>query len=169
LSNKRIPTELDLTYKHRYTGVGLPEAYTVLILDAIRGDQGLFVRNDELLEAWRIFTPLLHQIEDPKSDVTPIPYPYGTRGPAEGEVKLDLERIFGSCVSFYFFSCCESVMVSCITKDTAGTTPASRTQALGWRKSPKCEGMKQKSFFLKYKLRWGGVLINVFNRTWMTT
>jgi len=40
-----------------------------------------FVRSDELVEAWRIFTPLLHQIE--KEKVKPIPYKYGTRGPKE--------------------------------------------------------------------------------------
>lgn len=33
-----------------------------------------FVRNDELHEAWRIFTPLLHQIE--KEKIRPIPYKY---------------------------------------------------------------------------------------------
>lgn len=37
-----------------------------------------FVRNDELYEAWRIFTPLLHQIE--KENIQPIPYKYVTRG-----------------------------------------------------------------------------------------
>merc|ERR1711916_417251 len=84
LSNKRIATELDLTYKHRYAAQ-LPEAYTVLILDAIRGDHSLFVRNDELLEAWRIFTPMLHTIEAKDSTVKPIPYAYGSRGPPEGD------------------------------------------------------------------------------------
>jgi glucose-6-phosphate 1-dehydrogenase len=33
-----------------------------------------FVRSDELREAWRIFTPLLHQIE--KENIQPIPYMY---------------------------------------------------------------------------------------------
>ena len=91
LSNKRITTELDLTYKKRYDAK-LPDAYTVLILDAIRGDHSLFVRNDELLEAWRIFTPVLHQIEAEGSDIQPIIYPYGSRGPKEGDV---LRRKYG--------------------------------------------------------------------------
>jgi len=91
LSNKRIATELDLTYKKRYDAK-LPDAYTVLILDAIRGDHSLFVRNDELLEAWRIFTPVLHQIEAEGSDIQPIIYPYGSRGPKEGDV---LRRKYG--------------------------------------------------------------------------
>lgn len=91
LSNRRIATELDLTYKHRYNAT-LPDAYTVLILDAIRGDHSLFVRNDELLEAWRIFTPILHQIEAPDSTIKPIIYEYGTRGPQEGDA---LRRRYG--------------------------------------------------------------------------
>ena len=38
-------------------------AYERLILDTLAGSQMHFVRSDELSEAWRIFTPVLHQIE----------------------------------------------------------------------------------------------------------
>ncbi|KAL2529070.1 Glucose-6-phosphate 1-dehydrogenase [Forsythia ovata] len=41
-------SELDLSYKQRYHGVVIPEAYERLILDTIRGDQQHFVRRDEL-------------------------------------------------------------------------------------------------------------------------
>lgn len=34
-----------------------------MILDVFCGSQMHFVRADELSEAWRIFTPLLHEIE----------------------------------------------------------------------------------------------------------
>lgn len=37
-------SEMDLTYKERYTEAYIPEAYERLILDAIRGDQQHFVR-----------------------------------------------------------------------------------------------------------------------------
>lgn len=74
-------TELDLTYGHRYKDVKLPDAYERLILDVFCGSQMHFVRSDELAEAWRIFTPLLQQIESEK--VQPIPYKYGSRGPSE--------------------------------------------------------------------------------------
>ncbi|CAB1330168.1 unnamed protein product [Coregonus sp. 'balchen'] len=57
-------TELDLTYRSRYKDVKLPDAYERLILDV-----------DELQEAWRIFTPLLHHIEGEKTP--PIHYSYG--------------------------------------------------------------------------------------------
>lgn len=76
-------TELDLTYSSRYKGIKLPDAYERLILDVFCGSQMHFVRSDELAEAWRIFTPLLHQIE--KEKIEPIPYVYGSRGPIEGD------------------------------------------------------------------------------------
>lgn len=52
----------------------LPDAYERLILDVFCGSQMHFVRNDELQEAWRIFTPLLHRIE--KEKIQPVPYKY---------------------------------------------------------------------------------------------
>ncbi|KAG5890106.1 hypothetical protein JTB14_005241 [Gonioctena quinquepunctata] len=79
-------TELDLTYGSRYSNVKLPDAYERLILDVFCGSQMHFVRADELSEAWRIFTPLLHRIE--KEKVTPIPYVYGSRGPKEADELL---------------------------------------------------------------------------------
>ncbi|KAL4227115.1 glucose-6-phosphate 1-dehydrogenase [Mactra antiquata] len=76
-------TELDLTYGSRYKGIKMPEAYERLILDVFTGSQINFVRSDELYQAWRIFTPLLHQIEEEKPK--PIPYVYGSRGPKESD------------------------------------------------------------------------------------
>ena len=52
----------------------MPDAYEKLILDVFCGSQMHFVRSDELAEAWRIFTPLLHQIEREK--ICPVPYKY---------------------------------------------------------------------------------------------
>jgi glucose-6-phosphate 1-dehydrogenase len=52
----------------------MPDAYERLILDVFCGSQMHFVRSDELAEAWRIFTPLLHQIEGEK--VKPLPYKF---------------------------------------------------------------------------------------------
>jgi len=53
----------------------LPDAYERLILDVYTRSQIHFVRSDELYEAWRIFTPLLHKIE--KDKPKPIPYKHG--------------------------------------------------------------------------------------------
>ncbi|XP_015112695.1 glucose-6-phosphate 1-dehydrogenase isoform X1 [Diachasma alloeum] len=76
-------TELDLTYGRRYKDLKLPDAYERLILDVFCGSQMHFVRSDELSEAWRIFTPLLHRIEAEK--IPPIPYKHKSRGPKEAD------------------------------------------------------------------------------------
>ncbi|ODQ68515.1 glucose-6-phosphate dehydrogenase [Nadsonia fulvescens var. elongata DSM 6958] len=79
-STKNIVTDLDLTYHDRYEGIRIPEAYESLILDCIKGVHSNFVRDDELKVSWKIFTPLLHEIENNK-DIVPEIYPYGSRAP----------------------------------------------------------------------------------------
>ncbi|GAB6029672.1 hypothetical protein CHUAL_005404 [Chamberlinius hualienensis] len=89
-------TELDLTYTSRYKDTKLPDAYERLVLDVLCGNQMHFVRSDELTEAWRIFTPLLHQIEAEK--IKPINYVYGSRGPKEADDLCDKNnfRFYGT-------------------------------------------------------------------------
>lgn len=74
------PSELDLRYKATYQHADIPDAYERLILDVLRGDKSLFIRHDELMAAWDIFTPFLHLSE--KERIAPLPYPFGSRGPA---------------------------------------------------------------------------------------
>jgi len=87
MSLRAEQTDLDLSYNSRYKDVVMPDAYERLILDVTRGSQLHFVRSDELAEAWRIFTPALHQLD--KGVVTPIPYPFGSRGPAEADQMVE--------------------------------------------------------------------------------
>ena len=68
-------------------------------MDVFVGSQMHFVRSDELAEAWRIFTPLLHTIEKdkpqpikvtgialiPHSLIPILQYKYGSRGPPEAD------------------------------------------------------------------------------------
>eukprot|EP01147_Barroeca_monosierra_P001998 gene1998-5073_t len=79
-------TDLDLSYKKRFEGVRLPDAYERLVLEVIRGSALHFVRTDELKEAWRIFTPLLHNIDAGR--IKPIEYEFGSRGPVESDVMI---------------------------------------------------------------------------------
>jgi glucose-6-phosphate 1-dehydrogenase len=72
-------TRLDLQYKSQYGGVFIPDAYERLILDVINGDKRLFIRADELEEAWKLFTPLLKKLDDDR--IVPESYPHGSRGP----------------------------------------------------------------------------------------
>ena len=76
LSMQTVVTELDLTYRRRFSDLKIPEAYESLILDALKGDHSNFVRDDELDASWRIFTPLLHYLDNNK-DIVPMEYPYG--------------------------------------------------------------------------------------------
>ncbi|KAI8143799.1 glucose-6-phosphate dehydrogenase [Fennellomyces sp. T-0311] len=82
LSYGTIQSDLDLSYHDRFTDMAIPDAYESLILDVLRNDHSNFVRDDELETAWKIFTPLLHQI-DQRKDLPLSSYPYGSRGPAE--------------------------------------------------------------------------------------
>ena len=59
----------------------IPEAYETLLADVMEGDQTLFVRSDEVEEAWRLYTPLVDTPGEPH------PYPAGSWGP---EAALDL-------------------------------------------------------------------------------
>lgn len=50
-----------------------------MFLNTAKGDGSLFVGAEELVEAWRIFTPVLHEIE--ASGVQPVIYNFGVRVP----------------------------------------------------------------------------------------
>jgi len=65
----------------RYSSVfgDLPDAYETLIVDFLTGDQTLFVRGDEAVEAWRILDPVI----DPGSQ--PVDYEAGSWGPGEAD------------------------------------------------------------------------------------
>jgi len=79
-------SDLDLTYQAKFEGKYNPDAYERLILEAIKGNHNLFVRDDELSAAWRIFTPLLHKLESEK--IKPHTYVYGSRGPDQAEEQV---------------------------------------------------------------------------------
>ncbi|RIB07694.1 glucose-6-P dehydrogenase [Gigaspora rosea] len=81
LSMDTVISELDLTYQRRFSDLKIPDAYEALILDVLKGDHSNFVRDDELDAAWKIFTPILHKIDNEK--IKPDPYAYGSRGPAK--------------------------------------------------------------------------------------
>ncbi|CAK5181008.1 unnamed protein product [Aphanomyces euteiches] len=78
-----MASELDLSYAARYADTHMPDAYTRLLLDVLRGYQSMFVRDDELIAAWSIFTPLLQEID--AKQIKPLPYVFGSRGPAESD------------------------------------------------------------------------------------
>jgi glucose-6-phosphate 1-dehydrogenase len=56
-----------------------PEAYQRLLLDAMLGDATLFAREDEVVAAWTLITPIL---DEWARTGEPEPYPAGSWGPA---------------------------------------------------------------------------------------
>eukprot|EP01057_Protomagalhaensia_wolfi_P004292 Protomagalhaensia_wolfi_Nauph_80__4291@NODE_437_length_2520_cov_31_845224_g329_i0_p1_GENE_NODE_437_length_2520_cov_31_845224_g329_i0NODE_437_length_2520_cov_31_845224_g329_i0_p1_ORF_typecomplete_len803_score189_38G6PD_C/PF02781_16/1_2e114G6PD_N/PF00479_22/1_6e51Glucosamine_iso/PF01182_20/7_4e43_NODE_437_length_2520_cov_31_845224_g329_i0232431 len=79
LHESLIETELDLSVLERLQIDRVNDAYERLLLDVIKGDKKNFVRTDELREAWRIFTPLLNELEQKR--VVPEFYEAGSTGP----------------------------------------------------------------------------------------
>jgi glucose-6-phosphate 1-dehydrogenase len=80
------PVKMDFAYEDAFAAATLPEAYERLLLDVLRGDSTLFMRNDELDAAWRLVTPLL---EAWGADLKgPEPYPAGTWGPPGSDALL---------------------------------------------------------------------------------
>jgi len=61
-----------------------PDAYERLLLDALAGDASLFMREDEIEQAWSIIDPLTRAQEDPSAPTPPI-YPIGSWGPAPAD------------------------------------------------------------------------------------
>ena len=73
-------------------GVEPPEAYERLLLDAMLGDQTLFVRHDDMQVAWSLITPVLRAWEEDQSGQrTGLLYPYaaGSWGPPESDGLLE--------------------------------------------------------------------------------
>ena len=60
-----------------------PDAYARLLLDALAGDPTLFIRTDEVLQAWRIVDPILAAFA--KDEPPLAPYRAGSWGPLEAD------------------------------------------------------------------------------------
>jgi glucose-6-phosphate 1-dehydrogenase len=77
---------MDMTYDSTFDERAA-EAYERLLLDALVGDPTLFIRSDEVLQAWRVTQPLLDAWAD---DTEPPPsYEAGTWGPPAARQLLE--------------------------------------------------------------------------------
>ena len=74
--------ELDFRYRHAFAEKA-PEAYERVLGDAFLGDATLFIRADEVDQAWQIVQPLIEAFE---AGSEPLDfYPAGTWGPKEAD------------------------------------------------------------------------------------
>jgi glucose-6-phosphate 1-dehydrogenase len=81
---------MDFNYRDLFNKHALPEAYERLLLDAIKGDASLFSRHDEIELAWQIIDPVIHAVEDPKSERL-TSYTPGSWGPESALELLNRE------------------------------------------------------------------------------
>jgi len=80
------PVQAEFSYQRAFAAA-TPEAYTTLLLDAMRGDATLFTRGDEVEAEWRIITP----IEEAWAQLPPPAFPNyaaGSSGPAEANTLI---------------------------------------------------------------------------------
>lgn len=81
------PTDMEFHYRDAYGDGSLPEAYEVLLEDALKGDAALFMRSDEIERAWQIMDPLIAATE--RADApAPEEYAVGSNGPANADAFL---------------------------------------------------------------------------------
>jgi glucose-6-phosphate 1-dehydrogenase len=73
------PVDMDFSYREAFRGQQ-PEAYETLLLDVMQGDATLFMRADQVEEAWSIVMPILENWESSPPEDFPN-YPAGTWGP----------------------------------------------------------------------------------------
>ena len=92
---KKTGLEMDLQpaqmlFDYDKSSTQSPEAYETLLLDAMRGDAPLFMRADQVEEAWDVITPVLQAWESRPALDFPN-YAAGTRGPEASETLIARE------------------------------------------------------------------------------
>lgn len=86
---RMAPAALDFDYEHHFGAVS-PDAYERLLLDALRGDQTLFLRADEVEAAWQ-WTDSLRASWHRDGSPPLLEYEAGSWGPPEAD------RLFRNC------------------------------------------------------------------------
>jgi glucose-6-phosphate 1-dehydrogenase len=72
-------TMLDLSFSETFRGERIADAYERLLLEAMRGNQALFIRRDEVEQAWTWIDSIQDAWE--AQNEPPKPYAAGTWGP----------------------------------------------------------------------------------------
>lgn len=80
------PVDMVFNYKGTYEN-DTPEAYETLLLDAMTGDQTLFMRGDQVEAAWDLVMPIIHKWEN-KTSLSFPNYAADSWGPEEAEALI---------------------------------------------------------------------------------
>ena len=78
---------MDFSYAEAFAGVEAADGYERLIHDAMVGDATLFIRSDEVQQAWRIVDPYLQAGREPGGAMQF--YPAGTWGPHMADLLVE--------------------------------------------------------------------------------
>jgi len=78
--------DMEFHYSDSFDNI-IPEAYERLLVDALNGDASLFIRSDEIEEAWKIVDPVIKGWENGEGHPL-VAYQPGTWGPDEAESLL---------------------------------------------------------------------------------
>ncbi|MEX2598822.1 MAG: glucose-6-phosphate dehydrogenase, partial [Dehalococcoidia bacterium] len=81
---KTQSVDMEFHYADAFAGNDIPEPYERLLEDALAGDCGLFIRSDQIRQAWNILDPLIKCWEGSE----PHTYRRGTWGPAKADELL---------------------------------------------------------------------------------
>ncbi|MEM9952431.1 MAG: glucose-6-phosphate dehydrogenase [Chloroflexota bacterium] len=76
--------EMEWHYQNAFGEDAIPEAYERLLVDALNGDASLFIRSDEIEQAWRIVDPVIKAWEANKGNPLQI-YHRGSWGPSAAD------------------------------------------------------------------------------------
>jgi glucose-6-phosphate 1-dehydrogenase len=79
------PVEMEFNYNTAFPDQQQPEAYETLLLDVMAGDATLFMRADQVDEAWQIVMPILDHWATQTDPATMPTYVPGSWGPAEAD------------------------------------------------------------------------------------
>ena len=84
---------MDFSYSEGYKGLIL-DAYERVLLDALVGEEMLFLRSDGVERAWSLLTPVIEAVENGDSAGLPLMHPYksGTWGPDEADHLIGKEN-----------------------------------------------------------------------------
>jgi glucose-6-phosphate 1-dehydrogenase len=86
LETRTQPVKMSFRYATTF-GSNTPEAYERLVLDAMIGDGTLFIRGDEALASWQLYTPVLEAWAKAGREGMDS-YAAGSWGPSSGDALL---------------------------------------------------------------------------------
>lgn len=83
--------DMDWHYDTDFGDDAIPEAYERLLVDALNGDASLFIRSDEIEQAWRIVDPIIKAWENDEGPALHL-YRRGSWGPSAADDLLNADN-----------------------------------------------------------------------------